>query len=151
EAGRRTHAADIIAAAARALQDLHHVFYAGMLAHCAARSGYPAKVLDVLEEAARAGGGVLDLFLAHARAIDEGDDEELARIVEEFDARGMQATAVDGAALLARRARRAGRVMEARRWEWRAHQSLPAEMDVALWLHERRGEVQLSPREREVA
>lgn len=150
-AGRRGIAATILVEAAHGLLAVKHVFLAGMLAHCATRAGHPERALPVLEAAAAEAGGVVDLFVAHARALADKDAEGLAVHLDTCAALGMMAGAVDAMAWQAATARRRGDVMAARRWEWRAQQSLDEHPGMALWLHDAQEGELLSARERQVA
>ncbi|WP_349828562.1 helix-turn-helix transcriptional regulator [Brevibacterium litoralis] len=108
--GGRTTAVRTLLDTARTLQEAHHPFLAGMTAHCAVRTqsavrvrsaagdgvGESAEALDLLLSAAEAGGGgLLDLFVRHARAVGDTDVRALRSVAEEAEERGLISTAAD--------------------------------------------------------
>lgn len=95
--GRGEEAAHTLVDAARWLLAAQHTYFAGMLAHCAIRTGWQMEeALAVLSEAhAVAGGGLLALFVRHGEASVAGDLIELNQIAREARELGLVATAVD--------------------------------------------------------
>ncbi|XBH21899.1 transcriptional regulator [Jonesiaceae bacterium BS-20] len=104
---RDEDAAQTLVKAAQWLLAAQHNFFAGMLAHCAARIGGArigradrgeqlSKAVAVLREAeAVAGGGLLDIFLRHGEAVLVGDHSALDLIARDARELGMTNTATD--------------------------------------------------------
>jgi DNA-binding CsgD family transcriptional regulator len=150
--GSRTEAAKVLSEGADHLLALDQVFFAGMVAHGAARLGHGELVLPLLERAAvQAGGGVVELFREHAAAVAGRDRAALAAVAERFASLGMRATATDAATLLARWARKAGDQADARRWQWYVQERCGESPSMALWLSTPDRATTLTRREREVA
>lgn len=151
-AGEHRAAATRLATAARSLLDVHHVFLAGMLGHCAARLGHPDLVVDLLDEAQAAGqAGVLTRFAAHAHAVRDRDRAALGRLVGVFQQHGMITSAVDAATMLAGWAGQDGNVTARDGWLLQAGRIAAEETRLALWQQIPRGRPILTERERQVA
>ncbi|WP_326551822.1 LuxR C-terminal-related transcriptional regulator [Micromonospora sp. NBC_01813] len=151
-AGEHKAAAARLAAAARSLLDVHHVFLAGMLGHCAARLGHPDLVVDLLDEAQAAGqAGVLTRFAAHARAVRDRDRDALGGLVGVFHRQGMITSAVDAATMLADWAGQDGNVTARDGWLLQAGRIAADATRLALWQQIPRGRPILTERERQVA
>lgn len=93
----RERAARILLDASRWLLTAQHTYFAGMLAHCAVRTGEGlADAVAVLHEARSAGGGgLLDLLLRHGTATAAGDHAELEAVARDARELGLATTAAD--------------------------------------------------------
>lgn len=95
--GHGEEAAHTLVESARWLLAAQHTYFAGMLAHCAIRTGWEMdEAMAVLSEAhAVTGGGLLALFVRHGEASMAGDLIELNQIAREARELGLVATAAD--------------------------------------------------------
>ncbi len=133
---RADQSAGLLLDAAHRLLAAQHTYFAGMIAHCVARTGRRAdEVASLLRSASdRAGGGLLQLFANHADAVARGDLSKLEQVAADAADWGLASTAADSRLWLAGiKDRRRVPALAARRFllaadEMRVH--LPT---MALW------------------
>lgn len=95
--GRHDDAVSTLIDTARWLLDVQHNYFAGMLAHCAVRTGRRSEeAMALITEAYEvAGGGLLALFVRHAEACAARDRAGLAQIARHAQELGIMTTAAD--------------------------------------------------------
>ncbi|UFU07343.1 helix-turn-helix transcriptional regulator [Ruania halotolerans] len=154
---RADHAALVLVEAARWLLSVQHTFFAGMLAHCAARIGHRLDdAASVLEAAtALAGGGLLHLLERHAVATRDGDFTSLAAVATDAQELGLVVTAADSWLWLSEHASgaraRGFSELQARRYRMSADRLCTERPGMALWRGQADRSLLLSARELEVA
>ncbi len=134
--GRDQAAAVRLVEAARWMLDAQHTYFAGMLAHCAVRTGHRvADAVCVLTRAELiAGGGLLELFTRHGAATLAGDAGALEVVADQADELGMASTAVDTrTALLAQLGTTEDQVTYRRRLQTECDRLRGAMPAMALW------------------
>lgn len=149
--GQGRRATETLMALARDLQSWRHVFFAGSVAHCAARAGAPDEAFALLEPAAeQAGGGLLVLLRDHARAARDRDVEALEEVAGRLADLGHPGSAADTALLLARLHAERRQELVSRRWEVWSREVLATTPDAVTW-SSRSSADGLTDRELEVA
>lgn len=94
---RADQSADLLLDTAEWLMTAQHTYFAGMIAHCVARTGRRSVESAALLRSASdmAGGGLLRLFASHADAVANGDLAALEQIASDASELGLNTTAAD--------------------------------------------------------